>query len=114
MKEEFENLRQKVGSIIGMAVPPRSAESVILERDRQGVIGAKQMIRLFIALYNFVESVAEKEALAGEVKVKAMEAPVEETKNEAPVETVEQTTLPIKENIEQPQVTEQKEETTNG
>ncbi len=84
IKEEFEKFRQKVSQIIGQAIPPRSAESIILDRDKQGVVGQKQMIRIFIALYDFLEVLTEKEVVAVKEGISKVEDKIE-TEPTAPV-----------------------------
>jgi hypothetical protein len=51
----FDSLRRKVGTILGQSVPVHSLEAVMKETDTQGRVQNKQLIALFVAMYNYLE-----------------------------------------------------------
>lgn len=55
-KQTWDETRRKVSAIIGQLIPPGDFERVALEVDRSGMLNQKNMIRILIVLYNYLET----------------------------------------------------------
>lgn len=59
----FDEVRRHFGSLLGNSIPPGGFEKVALEADSQGRFGSRQMIRMIIKLYNYLEEHEHKSPL---------------------------------------------------
>lgn len=55
-KQTWDETRRKISAIVGQLIPPGQFEEVALEVDRSGMLNQKNIIRILIVLYNYLEA----------------------------------------------------------